>query len=191
MELSEHLESMNHEISDCFEVIGYEGYRVDGDNGIKNAVNLTSRKSVDYYCIISSKCNFIEFSDLARGQEDLLGIEASIDRVFPPMQRNKLRKLVKQDARRDLVEKFKDSKDIFTKISDTYNEVPSEFLDESAKVFYIVHAPINDNLTDSEKSEIARFLITLEATVSSTLEDDICERVKLVLLNKFINKLAE
>lgn len=185
MQLSDHLEVMHHEISGNNTALDREGYRVDGNNGIKVAVGLQIRKSVDYYCIMAKECSFIEFTDLARGQEDLLGINTTIDEIDNSFHRNKLRKLVRQDEWRGLIEKFKDSKDIFAQIPRFYNDIPTPFLDSSAKVFYIVHAPISDELDDSEKAEIARFLLTLKAFVSQQLEDNICKRVKLTLVAKF------
>jgi len=73
-ELSAHLEVMDHEISDLDFQIEHQGYRVDGDSGIKRVVQLNNRKSIDYFYIKNDKCLFIEFTDLARNKEDLLGL---------------------------------------------------------------------------------------------------------------------
>ncbi|WP_299808137.1 hypothetical protein [uncultured Shewanella sp.] len=189
VELSIHLEAMNHEICNNSSIIECQGYRVDGDRGIKVVVGLAARKSVDYFFELNGSCTFVEFSDLARGQEDLLGLKEKLDTIEPAFHRSKLQKLLKTDSRRELIEKFKDSKDIYAKIPTFYNEPPAYFICPKPKVFYIVHAPISEKLSDSEKAEIARFLTTLKSTVSASLEDDICSRVKLLLLEQFIEEI--
>lgn len=190
MELGIHLETMKHELDRTSGVLESIGYRVDGEKGVKSVVGLEQRKSVDYFFEIKNKCQFLEFTDLARGQEDLLGIEEFIKGAQKTLQKIKLSKLVKQDSRRELVEKFKDSKDIFIKIPIHYQNIPETFVNFEAKIFYIVHAPINDELSRVEKATIARFLSTLQGQVSNCLEDDICERVKLILLDQFIEEVS-
>ncbi len=189
MELSNHIESLNHEFCDNISEIQHLGYRVDGSDGIKKVVGLNKRKSVDYFCIIKEHCQFVEFSDLARGQEDLLGIGNVIDEIKKKFHRCKLHKLLKQDSKRELVEKFKDSKDIFHKIPECYNDIPEPFSNNNAKVFYIIYAPINDQLLDSDKATINSYLRRLKSQVSEGLDDDICERVKLLVLKSFIQEL--
>jgi len=188
MELSEHLEVMNHEICGNDAVIEHSGYKVDGDNGIKNAVGLNARRSVDYFCVIKGDCQFVEFSDLARWKEDILGVDDVIARL-EQTSRNILSKLIKQNSRREMVEKFKDSKDIFTKIPSVYDNSPKTFLSVESKIFYIVYAPISEQLGDAAKVEIARFLTTLQSSISDCLEADICHRVKVIILSKFIQEL--
>ncbi len=189
-QLSQHLEDMDHEISGLELKIAHQGFRVDGHNGIKSVVGLGNRRSVDYFYVQSNRCRFIEFSDLARGQEDLLGLDESLSKVDSHFHQNQLRKLVKNHARDEMVEKFKDSKDIFQKLPDFYDELPEALSDENAKTFFIVYAPINAELSNAEKAVIARFLETLQTRISNKLEDDICDRVKLVLLDRFVAGLG-
>jgi hypothetical protein len=193
--LVDHLEVMRHEICGLDFTLEHQGYRVDGDQGIKKVVGLNNGKSVDYFHIQNRRCRFIEFSDLARGQEDLLGWQESLDQITNNLHRNKFKKLLKPGLRDDtlneMVAKFKDSRDIFNKIPDFYEQPPAAFLDDDAKTFYIVHVPINDELPDADKAEIARFLTTLQAQISGSLEDEICDRVKLVLLAPFVDTLVK
>ncbi|NOQ13003.1 MAG: hypothetical protein GQ583_00795 [Methyloprofundus sp.] len=189
-ELSDHLEEMDHEISGLELQISYKGYRVDGDNGIKKVVCLNHRKSVDYFYIKNDKCLFIEFTDEARGQEDLIGLDDSISQVASEFHLGKLRKLIKNDKRDEMLAKFKDSRDIFSKIPDYFQNIPTAFLSQDAKTFYIVHIPINESLSEENKAAIARYMTGLSARISGCLEDEICERVKLVLLADFINELG-
>lgn len=190
MELTEHSEAMEHEFCDISTIITSTGYRVDGDNGIKTVIGLSARKSVDYFFEVNSKCQFLEFKDIERRKEDLLGIEETISGIKDGFHRTKLAKLVKQDLRKELVEKFKDSKDIFAKIPTSYQRVPKMFLSSEAKVFYIVHAPINDELPAVDKVIIARYLLTIKSSVSTCLEDEICSRVKIMLLDNFIEEMS-
>lgn len=185
MALSEHLEAIDHEMSGQQFHIHHQGYRVDGESSIKQAVDLNNRKSVDYFYVKNNQCLFIEFSDLARGQEDLLGIQDSLDKIDHQFHRNKLKKLVKNETRDEMVAKFKDSKDIFSKIADYYENPPAPFLNNDAKTFYIVYAPINQDLPEADKAMITRFLGVLGAKIEACLEDEICDRVRLILLEQF------
>ena len=188
-ELSDHLEAMDHEISGLELQISYKGYRVDGDTGIKKVVRLNHRRSVDYFYIKNDKCLFIEFSDLARGQEDLIGVDEAIAEMPNDFHRKKLRKLLKNDPRDEMLKKFTDSRDVFSKIPGYFQHIPTAFLNYDAKTFYIVYAPINESLLEVSKAEIVRYLTGLSARISNCLEDEICDRVKLVLLADFINEL--
>jgi hypothetical protein len=58
------------------------------------------------------------------------------------------------------------------------------------EIFYIVHAPVNPELPDTDKVEISFFLRNLGARISGQLEDEICDRVKLVLLDKLDQSLT-
>ena len=189
-ELSTHIEVMDHEISGLDFQIEHQGYRVDGDSGIKAVVQMNNRKSIDYFYIKNDKCLFIEFTDLARNKEDLLGVEASISEIDNEFHRNKLRKLIKNDHREEMVAKFISSKDIVLKIPSYYKNIPPSFLINDAKTFYIVHAPVNENLPEIDKAEIIRYLKGLSARISDCLEDEICNRVKLIFLERFIRELG-
>ncbi len=189
-ELSEHIEIMNHEISGLGLQMEHQGYRVDGDRGIKKVVHLNNRKSIDYFYVQNNRCIFVEFSDIARAQEDLLGLSESISNMANPFHQNKLKKLIKNDHRDEMISKFKDSKDIFIKIPDYFQNIPPAFLQNDAKTFFIVHAPLSEALTDANKAEIVRYLSNLSARISACLEDEICDRVKLIFLDKFIEELG-
>jgi hypothetical protein len=176
---------MEHEISGLDTVIEQQAYRVDGINGIKQVVGLDNRKSVDYFYTEPSPCWFIEFTDLTGGQEDWLGHKQALESIENRFQRQQFAKLVKQAPRDEMLAKFKDSRDIFAKIIDVYDQVPQVFTDLSAKVFIIVHAPINPALSAGDKADIARFLETLKAQLTTCLERDICSRVRLMLVDEF------
>lgn len=188
-DLSEHLEIMNHEMDRVNCEITHKGYRVDGENGIKQIINLNNRKSIDYFYIQNGKCLFIEFSDLARNKEDLSGLEESIDTINNEFHQNKLKKLIKNDHRDEMIAKFKDSKDIFAKIPTHFQNIPPAFLNNDAKTFFIIHAPINETLPDVDKVEIGRYLRNLKARISDCLEEEICDRVRLIFLEQFITEL--
>lgn len=187
--LTAHLETMQHEISGIDLDIKHQGYRVDGEAGIKKVVGLNHTKSVDYFHIQNHHCRFIEFSDLARGQEDLLGWQDSLEQIDNKLHRNKFKKLLRPLLKHvtcdEMVTKFNDSTEIFNQIPEHYLDLPTAFLDKQAKTFFIVHSPINDALPDEAKAEIIRFLSTLAAKISEHLEDEICHRVKLMLLEPF------
>jgi hypothetical protein len=183
--LTAHLETMDHEISGHDTALSQQGYRVDGDSGIKLTIGLNNRKSVDYFFLIDDRCVFLEFSDLAREQEDLIGIQDAIEAAPTNLIKNKLKKLVKQSPRNDMVLKFKDSFHIFSQVQQHYENPLEPFEDTGPKTFFIVYAPVNDELPEVEKAEITRFLRTLKSAISDSLEDEICNRVKLILLNDF------
>jgi hypothetical protein len=186
-QLSQHLEDMDHEISGLDFQIGHQGYRVDGDNGIKTVVGLGNRKSVDYFYVENNCIRFIEFTDLASGRADLIKLEKAHGESE---HANLLKKLIKNASSNEMVEKFKDSKDIFHKIPHFYDDLPESFLDDKAKTFIIVHAPIKEDLPEEDKVVITRFLRRLKASISTRLEDDICDQVRLVLLDRFVAGLG-
>jgi hypothetical protein len=184
----EHLEIMDHEMCGHDNQLEQQAYRVDGNNGIKQVIGLNNRKSIDYYYIKDERCLFIEFSDLARGKEDLAGENEVISSIENRLLRNKIKKLLKNNPRDEMVLKFKDSRTIFSKIPEHYEEVPTPFHDCGTKTFVIVHAPISNDLPEVEKAEITRFLRTLKTMISGCLEDEICNRVRLILLSEFASR---
>jgi hypothetical protein len=131
--LSQHLEVMDHEISGNELQLEYQGYRVDGQHGIKNVVGLPMRKSVDYFYIKDQHCLLIEFSDIARGQEDLVGLD--ISKHQNTLHQSKLTKLLKNDPRDEMATKFKDSSVIFDKLPKYYQELDEPFLNPKPKIF--------------------------------------------------------
>jgi hypothetical protein len=183
--LTKHLEIMKHEMSREKLDLTLEGYKVDGKNGIKITIGMNCRKSVDYFVLSGDSCLFVEFSDIAYGEEDLLGLEDSVKEHASRPHLKAIQKLLSSKLRDELTAKFKDSKDIFSEITSFYNSPPSSFENTSAKIFYIVYAPINPKLSDGEKGKIARVLSNLKTQVSGSLESKICSQVKLVLLENF------
>ncbi|NQZ07770.1 MAG: hypothetical protein HRT35_11465 [Algicola sp.] len=185
--IAQHIEDMDHEISGVDLKIEQQGYRVDGRGGIKTVVGLGNRKSVDYFYVENNRCRFIEFSDLASGRADFIKLEKTHG---DSEQQNLLNKLIKNASSNEMVEKFKDSKDVFHKIPHFYEDPPEPFLDDLAKTFIIVHAPIKDDLLEEDKVVITRFLRRLKASISTRLEDEICDQVRLVLLDRFVAGLG-
>jgi hypothetical protein len=186
-QFSQHFEDMDHEISGVDLKITHQGYRVDGQGGIKTVVGLGNRKSVDYFYVENNCCRFIEFSDLVSGRSDFIKLEKAHGESEHV---NLLKKLIKNASSNEMVEKFKDSKDIFHKIPHFYDDLPEALLDDRAKTFIIVHAPLKDDLPEEDKVVITRFLRRLKASVSTRLEDDICDQVRLVLLDRFVAGLG-
>jgi len=192
-DLCQHIETMRHEICGIDLSLTQQAFRVDGSNSIKQIVGLNNRRSVDYFydknLTPNNPCVFIEFTDLAREKKDHLGLGKTVASNGSERETNQLRKLLKQHFRDGLVSKFKDSKDILNKLSEYYENIPNTFLMNDANTFYIVHAPIDDELENIDKIEISRYLSNLGAQVSGCLEDEICKRVKVVLLTQFINEI--
>jgi len=186
---------MDHEIENIDHQIIREGYRVDGDNGIKKIVGLNKRKSIDYFYIqkneAGEECFFVEFSDLARGVEDCSELydvalgESSVSSEFSEFSKKKLKKMLKNSIPDEFVSKFNGSCSIFYKISDFFSDVPSVFTVNNAKTFCIVYAPINESLSDGEKSRIIRVLANLKCQISDRLDNDLCDEVELCLLSDF------
>ena len=184
VELEQHLEQMQHEISGYDLVLNQQGYRVDGNDGIKIKVESPNSKSVDYFYLKNGNCIFVEFSDIASGEEDLLPLSARGDDM-PQRMRNQLKKLLKARERDNLTTKFKDSHRIHGKIPRYYQSYPEAFSQQGPKTFYIVHAPVNPQLPVETQNQLADFLTRLKSQVSNSLDDDICHRVKLMLVENF------
>lgn len=196
VELEQHLEVMQHEISDYDLVLSQQGYRVDGSDGIKITVESANSKSVDYFYLKNDNCIFVEFTDIARGEEDLLPLInlAHSDELSEDMSRP-LKKMLKAKTKDELTIKFKDSHRIYGKIPAYYHDYPQPFSQSDPKIsqsdpktFYIVHAPVNAQLPIETQNQLADFLTRLKSQVSDSLDDDICERVKLMLVDNFANQ---
>jgi len=190
LDIGQHFEVMDHEVSGLDYELSVEGYRVDGDNGIRKVVGVNKGKVIDYFMLKRSRCIFVEFSDLVQGKVDILKREKEINDWDDGVDKNIFKKLIKNAARDEMASKFKDSRNIFAKIPNKYVQYPSEFAEQGAKTFFIIHAPICEQLPDSDKVAITKYLRLLEDRVSACLEDEICDRVKLMLLDVFEREYA-
>lgn len=183
-DFSEHLEVMEHELSGYDIKLNKKDYRVDGEKGIKLLVNKPKSKAVDYFYDNQNSCILVEFSDVARDREDLIGSDELIDSADSHILKTKLKKYIKASIRDEMVAKFKDSTSILNKLTQYYSNIPSSISDDGPKPFYIIYGPINDELTDGQQTKIVKFIRILKSQISDSLDDDICTRVKLIHINQ-------
>ena len=184
--IEQHLEKMDPELDRVDITLNISGYKVDGDNGIKNIVNLPNRKSIDYFYLKGSNCIFLEFSDIARQKEDHLETISKMNGCDQDVK-NKFKKLFRNGLRSECLAKFKDSRDILAKFPEFYSDLHAPLLSNDAKEFWLIHAPIYNELSDGQKAKITRYLSTLKTSISSGLEDEICSRVRL----QFVEQLEQ
>lgn len=182
------LEKFNHEFTDV-EAINHDrkAYKIDGENGIKKYCKLQELKSVDYY---EDHCKhgflIIEFSDLIKQNEGLnLKISALKNSNVDKKEKTLLLKTYFNTINRELVDKFKDTQIITSKIGVHLENIPASF--NNTAEYIIVVAPLSTTIEKGKRIEILRFLDTLKDKVSQALPKQLYSRVKIIPLNTFLN----
>lgn len=182
------LEQFNHEFPDVEAIYNErKAYRIDGENGIKKHCQLQGLKSVDYY-EDHSRHGFlmVEFSDLIKQNEGLnLKISALRKSDIDKKEKNLLLKTYFNTINRELVDKFKDTQLITSKISVHLKNIPAAF--SNTAEFIIVVAPLSNTIDKGKRIEILKFLDTLKDKVSQALPKQLYSRVKIMPLNSFLN----
>lgn len=181
-------ERMKHEFDLTPPSVAAEGYKVDGDNGIKKACKLEQIKSVDYFY---SNGNFklIEFSDLAKQRaanlDEIQAVKSS------SLDKKTIRNFHKEKAaeiQRELIQKYKDSLHIAQRMNNYLKDVPDVFSHNKGH-FIIVVAAVDVNLNPGIKVEVMRFLDVLGAKISSAIPKDMHNRVTVIPLHRFMEEL--
>lgn len=141
-------------------------------------------KSVDYFSI-HPKHGFlcVEFSDLIKQD---IQIKQKIGNItesnLESGLKKQLRKKFHKEIHQELVTKYKDSMHILQNINKTLTNIPIKFYDTAKYV--IVVAPIDD-LEDSEKLDVYRFLDILKEKISCSLPPYMHNGIKVITLTKF------
>ncbi|MER0303451.1 hypothetical protein ABRZ88_02450 [Vibrio vulnificus] len=184
--ISTFLENMDHEFSEIDTPLTMQGFKVDGDFGIKPFCELRELKSVDYF-FLSSTSNFIfyEFSDLPMQRMKLDKISRNItrdkDNLITKKELAEVRKNIRAEIQKELVKKFNDTCLINTRMRDSLTNIPPEF--NQLPNYAVVVPPLNLEARDSVTIDTVRFLDVLKGTLRNSIPKAICGNVKVVPLN--------
>ncbi|ELK2279567.1 hypothetical protein RUZ38_004363 [Vibrio vulnificus] len=185
--ISEFFEVMDHEFPEIETSLELQGYKVDGNNGIKKHCKFNDLKSVDYLSVHDTKgFLLVEFSDLWKQnitiQEQALRIKQS---NLPKSDKQALRRELFKAINKELCTKFKDSLTILQAMQVDVKNIPTEFYNERPK-YIIVVAPINEQDTLEKKQEILRFLDILKDKVAQSIPAPLFNRVSIIPLQSFV-----
>lgn len=183
--ISSFLERMNHEIKNTDIVLDYQGYKIDGDNGIKVFCKARDMKSADYLqCLTDKGFLVVEFSDLWRQnlqiKEDVKKVTAS--NLDPSLKRD-IKKRYLTDINKELVTKYKDTISLLKVINEELKNIPEIFT--KIPIYLIVVAPIDPTLDKAKQIEIVKFIDMLQNKVSSAIPSQLYSRVDIITLEQF------
>ncbi|EEZ81273.1 hypothetical protein VMC_38530 [Vibrio alginolyticus 40B] len=177
-------ELMDHEFVDCNLKLDIQGYKVDGNNGVKKHCNCNTLKSVDYF----RDCNrrgflMIEFSDLVQQDHQITEkIQKITDSNLAPSLKKEIKKQYYKAIHQELVGKCKDSHSIVQVASTLLNNVPSNF--SNTPKYVVVVAPISD-LDEGKKTDVIRLIDTIKTKLSQALPKHLYSTVHVLPLEKF------
>ena len=185
--LNDFLELMDHEFGEIGIELGVYGLKVDGDNnGLKQHCNLNKLKSVDYIYKENNKFPLIEFSDIYRQQNAIL---AEIDQLKScDLSRSLRTDLVKERHKKilsELVQKFKDTLTIISKLHNHISDIP-ENLQNQSQEYRIVYAPFHPEIAEDKKQDLVRFLDRLKDNITTAIPNEMCERVRVIHIANFL-----
>jgi len=183
--ISNFLESMAHEMPDFSDVtISKTGYKVDG-NGIKYFCKYNNLKSIDYYSVDSKRgFLYVEFSDLIKQDAQIqTKIQSVTDSDLSKGMKKELRKGYYKTINQELVQKFKDSNTILSRLSSKLKNIPDEF--NNLSTYVIVVAPVE--LNDPKRIDKVKFLDTLKDKLTNALPSGMHSGVKVITLTQFIS----
>lgn len=183
--IDDFLEQMDHEFPKVDIQLDRQGYKVDGNDGIKKHCDLNTLKSVDYFCQQPIEFLLVEFSDLARQQaviiEQVKALKSS------DLAANLKKRLIvdhHKQIHKELVSKYKDSIHIQSQINKHISHIPEVLLGENRR-YMIVVAPIEQTLPEDKKIEMIRFFDDLQNKVSQSIPDAIHSAVKVLPVSVF------
>ncbi|USE71244.1 hypothetical protein CTT31_19310 [Pseudoalteromonas maricaloris] len=179
--INQFLESMDHEFSEYSDIsIRRNGFKVDGERGIKVYLKMNELKSVDYFHD-GNECGmeFIEFSDLYRQKNGLDESKKHLkhSNLDKPTKAKMLKKLHKE-INIEMVNKYKDSQHILRGLLEHLYDVPKSFTSDQ-KSYLIIVCP----LTEKNKSDMSRFIDQLRNNIRSALPSYMFTRVNVIPLN--------
>jgi hypothetical protein len=186
--LNDFIELMDHEFEDVKIKLTKEGIKLDGNtNSLKNHCKLNAYKSVDYIYFKDNTYPLIEFSDIGRQQNKIL---EEIDKIkksdLDTNLRSKIIREFHKKVHKELVEKYKDTLSIISRIDTHVSEIPTN-LKKQSYIYNIVVPPLHNEICD-KKLEVARFLDDLESKITLAIPDEIYEKVQIILIDIFENQ---
>lgn len=176
-------EKMIHEIDGCSFELCLHGYRVD-NNGIKNACNCSSLKSVDYLFKSENYYLMLEFSDLIRQHSTSLERIKSLQECN--LDKDYKKRLIKEEHKKiiqELRDKFLSTSTIIEQINMFFTSIPEQ-IKTAKKNIIIVIAPIVDNLY-LDSADIVRLLDRWKNCLITSIPDSLLPRLNIIDIHQF------
>lgn len=171
--ISTFLENMDHEFPDYQETVPFNGYKVDGNAGIKVHCQLRQLKSVDYFYDQQSRLLFIEFSDLSRHRDSVEERKEEVSGAKPltPHTKKQILKNIGCEIHKELRTKYTDSLSILGKVGRHTNNMPIAFECSDNEIkFHIVVPPLpNVNEGKDKVIDLIRFYDNLKDKVKAAI----------------------
>lgn len=181
-------ELMDHEIRWLNLQLTTQGYKLDGNNGIKIAIQFNNQKSVDYIAD-NPQLKLIEFSDLFRQQNEIPKKITAIHNSDSLDKKTKI-ELIKhenQKIKKELVDKYKDTINIIHEMLRQHPCLDLEAIygtnhDMTTKYYHIIIAPFHENIEAQKQDELNRFINNLADQVTQCLPKQWNVRVHINIL---------
>lgn len=184
-DISEFLQHLDHEFKDVAVKLNQQGYKIDGNQGIKVHCNMRNFKSADYFYLDcqDSKLIILEFSDLYAQRQQ---IDAQIAALkTSDLDKSTRRTLIKQQhtvIHKELVDKFKDTLHILSQLNDYFDNIP-QTIGEKPQRFLIVVPPFTHYL-NIDDVDMVRILDALQDKVKQALQGPYLPKVKILPLDR-------
>lgn len=187
--LSGFLRVVEHEFDGVSYDVPYMGYKMDGEDGIRNSYGLTQLKSVDYFTHISGASYFIEFSDLLR-QRNMISERISKIKTSNLDKETKRCLIKKENAamHTELINKYMQSRYPIELVAE---KEPDILTKECKKIYLAVYAPPHSSIPQSSLVELFRFLDILKSGVSSQINKRFCTEFLMLSFEDFIKHRSD
>ncbi len=204
-DINDFLEDLDHEFGEGFPTLEEQGFKIDGDNGIKRHCEQSRRNSADYFFFKLGNSVVLEFSNLQGHLENVRFKAQSIELGATDLRKkerryyNSLLDSLKHEIKEENIKKFNESSLIAMAIPHFLRKVP-EWITSQQKAFFIVVTPfieMNEELLIKRKrlpvtdEEYSRFLDHLASELRIELPEFHCSKVKVLTLPTFIQALSQ
>ena len=167
-----------------------EGYKLDGQKGIKTNIGFNQYKSVDYIAD-TSLLALVEFSDLLSQQNSIMNqIQRLKDSDFSNKDSREVSKSLRTKIQKELVDKYKDSLLIIEQMqkSSYCSQLAEQYQkNETLKEYWVVIAPFHPSIEKENRVELAKFLDQLKNNITTALPKVLNITVRIVFVHDFAN----
>lgn len=184
--ISTFLENMDHEFPDYQEAVPFNGYKVDGNAGIKVHCQLRQLKSVDYFYDNQSRLFFIEFSDLSRHRDSVEARKEEVSEAKPLTSHTKkqILKSIGCEIHKELRTKYTDSLSILGIAGRHISNMPIAFeCSDNDITFHIVVPPLPNEGKD-KVIDLIKFYDNLKDKVKAAVPAQMLSDVVIYPVSK-------
>ncbi|MBC3874550.1 hypothetical protein [Undibacterium flavidum] len=189
MKIKDHYKKMDHEFARVTTPLEKYGYKMDGENGIKQRCALDKLKAADYIDDETTKIAFVEFSDIARQFHNLLGENEILEKLVVSKKTEEAkvcRTLCKNNLDSvidEIKQKFKDSLHILGEVKVRYVDIPLSFTNKPFALLVI--APHSNDDQPCRKDEIARLLDNLNNRLTLSLPENLFSGFRMLTIERY------